>query len=133
MLYLLDTNICIYLIKQKPQKVLDRFQTLNIPDVGISSITVAELEYGVAKSEQQEKNRAALLQFLLPLEIVEFNQASAMIYGSIRSDLESRGLIIGAMDMLIASHALSLGVTLVTNNVREFSRIPTLLLENWVE
>lgn len=133
MRYLLDTNICIYLIKQKPQKVLNKFQTLSISDVGISSITVAELEYGVAKSEQQEKNRAALLQFLLPLEIVEFNQASATIYGSIRSDLESRGLIIGAMDMLIAAHALSLGVTLVTNNIREFSRIPTLLLENWVE
>ncbi|RCJ33975.1 twitching motility protein PilT [Nostoc punctiforme NIES-2108] len=133
MRYLLDTNICIYLIKQKPQKVLDKFQTLSISDVGISSITIAELEYGVAKSQQQEKNRIALMQFLLPLEIVEFNQASATIYGSIRSDLENRGLIIGAMDMLIASHALSLGVTLVTNNVREFSRIPTLLLENWVE
>jgi tRNA(fMet)-specific endonuclease VapC len=133
MRYLLDTNICIYLIKQKPQKVLDKFQTLTISDVGISSITVAELEYGVAKSQQQEKNRIALMQFMLPLEIVEFNQASATIYGSIRSDLESRGLIIGAMDMLIASHSLSLGVTLVTNNVREFSRISTLLLENWVE
>jgi tRNA(fMet)-specific endonuclease VapC len=133
MRYLLDTNICIYLIKQKPQKVLDKFQTLSISDVGISSITVAELEYGVAKSQQQEKNRIALMQFLLPLEIVEFNQTSATIYGSIRSDLESKGLIIGAMDMLIASHSLSLGVTLVTNNVREFSRIPTLLLENWVE
>jgi tRNA(fMet)-specific endonuclease VapC len=133
MRYLLDTNICIYLIKQKPQKVLDKFQTLTISDVGISSITVTELEYGVAKSQQQEKNRIALMQFMLPLEIVEFNQASATIYGSIRSDLESRGLIIGAMDMLIASHSLSLGVTLVTNNVREFSRISTLLLENWVE
>jgi tRNA(fMet)-specific endonuclease VapC len=130
---LLDTNICIYLIKQKPQKVLDKFQSLAISDVGISSITVAELEYGVAKSQQQQKNRTALLQFLLPLEIVEFNQAAATIYGTIRSDLESRGLIIGAMDMLIASHALSLAVTLVTNNVREFSRIPTLSLENWVE
>lgn len=134
MRYLLDTNICIYLIKQKPQKVLDKFRSLTISDVGISSITVAELdEYGVAKSQQQEQNRTALLQFLLPLEIVEFNQAAATIYGTIRSDLESRGLIIGAMDMLIASHALSLGVTLVTNNVREFSRIPTLPLENWVE
>ncbi|MDZ7961800.1 MAG: type II toxin-antitoxin system VapC family toxin [Aulosira sp. DedQUE10] len=133
MRYLLDTNICIYLIKQKPQKVLDKFQTLSISDVGISSITVAELEYGVSKSEQQEKNRTALLQFLLPLEIVDFNQASATIYGSIRSDLESRGLIIGAMDMLIAAHALSLNVTLVTNNTREFSHIPTLLLENWAE
>ncbi|MBD2526971.1 type II toxin-antitoxin system VapC family toxin [Nostoc sp. FACHB-133] len=133
MRYLLDTNICIYLIKQKPKKVLDRFQTLSISDLGISSITVAELEYGVAKSQQQEKNRIALMQFLLPLEIVEFNQATATIYGSIRSDLESKGLIIGAMDMLIASHAVSLGVTLVTNNVREFSRISTLLLENWIE
>src|SRR5919199_4004445 len=133
MRYRLDTNICIYLIKQKPQKVLDKFKSLAIYDVGISSITVAELEYGVAKSQQQEKNRTALLQFLLPLEIVEFNQAAATIYGTIRSDLESRGLIIGAMDMLIASHALSLGVTLITNNVREFSRIPTLPLENWVE
>ncbi|MBD2168342.1 type II toxin-antitoxin system VapC family toxin [Calothrix membranacea FACHB-236] len=133
MRYLLDTNICIYIIKQKPQKVLDKFQSLSISDVGISSITVAELEYGVAKSEQQEKNRAALLQFLLPLEIVDFNQASAVIYGTIRSNLESRGLIIGAMDLLIAAHALSLGVILVTNNVREFSRIPNLLLENWAE
>ncbi|BAY75154.1 PilT domain-containing protein [Nostoc linckia NIES-25] len=133
MRYLLDTNICIYLIKQKPQKVVDKFQTLSISDVRVSSITVAELEYGVAKSQQQQKNRAALLQFLLPLEIVEFNQASATIYGNIRSDLETRGLIIGAMDMLIAAHALSLGVTLVTNNIREFSRIPTLSLENWVE
>ncbi|MCC5638889.1 type II toxin-antitoxin system VapC family toxin [Nostoc sp. CHAB 5844] len=133
MRYLLDTNICIYLIKQKPQKVLDKFQTLSISNVGISSITVAELEYGVVKSQQQEKNRTALLQFLLSLEIIDFNQASGTIYGSIRSNLESRGIIIGAMDMLIAAHALSLGVTLVTNNVREFSRIPALLLENWAE
>jgi tRNA(fMet)-specific endonuclease VapC len=133
MRYLLDTNICIYIIKQKPQKVLDKFQTLQISDIGISSITVAELECGVAKSQQQEKNRNALLQFLLPLQIVEFNQASATIYGEIRSNLESKGVVIGAMDMLIAAHALSLGVTLVTNNVREFSRITNLSLENWVE
>jgi tRNA(fMet)-specific endonuclease VapC len=133
MQYLLDTNICIYIIKKKPQKVLDKFQTLAISDVGVSLITVAELEYGVAKSQQQEKNRASLTQFLLPLEIVEFNQAAATIYGSIRSDLESRGVIIGAMDLLIAAHALSLGVTLVTNNIREFSRIPALLLENWAD
>ncbi|MBK1986774.1 type II toxin-antitoxin system VapC family toxin [Sphaerospermopsis aphanizomenoides BCCUSP55] len=133
MRYLLDTNICIYIIKQKPQKVLDKFQTLQISEIGISSITVAELEYGVAKSQQQEKNRNALLQFLLPLQIVEFNQASATIYGEIRSNLESQGIVIGAMDMLIAAHALSLGVTLVTNNVREFSRITNLSLENWVE
>ncbi|HEY9879785.1 MAG TPA: type II toxin-antitoxin system VapC family toxin [Leptolyngbyaceae cyanobacterium] len=133
MQYLLDTNICIYLIKQKPPRVLARFKTLSLSDIGISSITVAELEYGVCKSQQQEKNRSALMQFLIPLEIVEFDQAAATTYGSIRSDLEVRGLVIGSMDMLIAAHALSLGVTLVSNNVREFSRIANLSLENWAE
>ena len=133
MQYLLGTNICIYLIKQKPPKVLARFQTLTLSDIGISSITVAELEYGVCKSQQQEKNRHALMQFLIPLEIVEFDQNAATIYGSIRSNLESRGLVIGSMDMLIAAHALSLGVTLVSNNVGEFSRISNLSLENWAE
>ncbi|MGP1384211.1 MAG: type II toxin-antitoxin system tRNA(fMet)-specific endonuclease VapC [Thainema sp.] len=131
MQYLLDTNICIYLIKQKPLKVLAHFQSLVPSDVGVFSITVAELEYGVCKSQQQEKNRNALMQFLIPLEIVEFDQSAATIYGFIRSDLESRGLVIGSMDMLIAAHALSLGVTLVSNNIREFSRIANLTLENW--
>ncbi|MDB9460528.1 type II toxin-antitoxin system VapC family toxin [Dolichospermum circinale CS-545/17] len=133
MQYLLDTNICIYLIKQKPEKVISKFQTLSISDIGISSITVAELEYGVYKSQQQEKNKNALMQFLLPLEINEFSQNAAVIYGCIRSDLESKGLVIGQMDMLIAAHAMSLGVTLVTNNIHEFYRIPKLSLENWAE
>ncbi|MCY6492445.1 MULTISPECIES: type II toxin-antitoxin system tRNA(fMet)-specific endonuclease VapC [Leptolyngbya] len=133
MQYLLDTNICIYLIKQRPPKVLERFSNLALSDIGISSITVAELEYGVCKSQQQEKNRNALMQFLIPLEIVAFDQAAATLYGAIRSDLESRGLVIGAMDMLIAAHALSLSVTLVSNNVREFSRIANLSLQNWAE
>lgn len=133
MQYLLDTNICIYLIKQKPPKVLARFQTLALSDIGISSITVAELEHGVFKSQKQEKNRSALMQFLIPLEIIDFDQAAATIYGEIRSDLENRGLVIGAMDMLIVAHALSLGVTLGSNNVREFARVGNLSLENWVE
>ncbi|MBD2231328.1 type II toxin-antitoxin system tRNA(fMet)-specific endonuclease VapC [Phormidium tenue] len=133
MQYLLDTNICIYLIKQKPPKVLARFKNLALSDICISSITVAELEYGACKSQQQEKNRNALMQFLIPLEIVEFDQAAAALYGSIRSDLERRGLVIGSMDMLIAAHALSLEITLVSNNVREFSRITNLSLENWAE
>lgn len=133
MKYLLDTNICIYLIKKKPSQVLAKFQTLEVSDIGISSITVAELEYGVSKSQQQSKNRDALMQFLMPLEIIEFNQEAAIAYGKIRSNLESRGLVIGAMDMLIAAHALSLGVTLVSNNLREFSRINHLSLENWAE
>lgn len=133
MQYLLDTNICIYLIKQKPPEVLAKFKTLDLSDIVISSITVAELEYGVCKSQQQEKNRDALMQFLIPLEIAEFDQNAATVYGLIRNDLESRGLVIGAMDMLIAAHALSLGVTLISNNVREFSRIANLSLENWAE
>lgn len=133
MKYLLDTNICIYLIKQKPTQVLNRFSDLDLSDIGISSITVAELEYGVCKSQQKEKNRDALMNFLIPLEITEFNQAAAAIYGSLRSDLERKGLVIGAMDLLIAAHALSLDITLVSNNVREFSRIASLSLENWAE
>ncbi|QUS62157.1 type II toxin-antitoxin system VapC family toxin [Synechocystis sp. PCC 7339] len=133
MKYLLDTNICIYLIKKKPLQVLAKLQALEVSEVGISSITLAELEYGVSKSQRQSKNRDALMQFLLPLEIVEFNQEAAIAYGNIRSNLESRGLVIGAMDMLIAAHALSLGVTLVSNNVREFSRINNLSLENWAK
>ncbi|WP_249213932.1 MULTISPECIES: type II toxin-antitoxin system VapC family toxin [unclassified Synechocystis] len=110
-----------------------KLQALEVSEVGISSITLAELEYGVSKSQRQSKNRDALMQFLLPLEIVEFNQEAAIAYGNIRSNLESRGLVIGAMDMLIAAHALSLGVTLVSNNVREFSRINNLSLENWAK
>lgn len=115
MQYLLDTNICIYLIKQKPPQVMERFQSLSLLDIGVSSITVAELEYGISKSQQQKKNRQALMEFLLPLEIIEFSQAAAAIYGNIRTDLEAKGLVIGAMDMLIAAHAVSLRLTLVTN------------------
>lgn len=112
---------------------MTRPKTLALSEVGISSITVAELEYGLCKSQQQQKNRDALMQFLIPLEVAEFDQAAAVVYGSIRSDLEARGLVIGSMDMLIAAHALSLGATLVSNNVREFSRIANLSLENWTE
>lgn len=133
MKYLLDTNICIYIIKRKPQTVLEHFQSLTLSDVGISSLTVVELEYGICKSQQQERNRTALMQFLLPLEVVEFDQAAAILYGSIRSDLESRGAVIGSMDMLITAHALSLNLILVTNNIQEFSRVPGIALENWVE
>jgi tRNA(fMet)-specific endonuclease VapC len=133
MQYLLDTNICIYIIKKKPAKVLERFQSLMLENVGISSITVAELEYGISKSQQQERNRLALTQFLLMLEVVKFDQVAATRYGSIRADLERRGLVIGSMDMLIAAHALSLDLVLVTNNIGEFSRIPNLKLENWAE
>jgi tRNA(fMet)-specific endonuclease VapC len=133
MRFLLDTNICIYIIKNKPPQVLAKFQTLDIYDIGISSITVAELEYGVYKSQRQEQNRVALSQFLIPLEILPFDEQATQIYGRIRAELERQGIVIGSMDMLIASQAISIGLTLVTNNVRELSRIPGLALENWVD
>lgn len=133
MRFLLDTNTCIYIIKNKPPQVFQKFQTLNISDIGISSITIAELEYGVYKSQHREKNKLALTQFLIPLEIVPFDDKSTLLYGQIRAELERKGTVIGAMDMLIASQAMSLGLTLVTNNIKEFSRIAGLVLENWVE
>ena len=132
MKYLLDTNICIYLIKKKPPQVLQQFRSHSIGDIGISSITVAELQYGVQKSQYTEQNQRALEQFLVPLVVASFDEQAAAEYGKIRAALEAQGTPIGALDMLIAAHALSLGVTLVTNNVREFSRVSELQLVNWV-
>ena len=128
---MLDTNICIYIIKRKPESVLKHFLDYRVGDVGISSITLAELRYGVAKSKYKEKNAKALEEFTIPLETVSFDEAAALAYGEIRSALEAAGSPIGAMDMLIAAHAISLGVQLVTNNTREFSRIPGLTLLDW--
>ena len=133
MRFLLDTDICIYIIKRKPQQIAQRFNTLRPSDIGISAITVAELEYGAQKSQKPEQNRAALQQFLIPLEILVFDPQAAQAYGTIRADLERKGQVIGSLDMLIAAQAKSEGITLVTNNVREFSRIPDLRVENWVE
>lgn len=128
---LLDTNICIYIIKQKPASVLQRFLEYQIGDIGISSITLAELRYGVAKSAYREKNSKALNQFIIPLEVVSYDESAAQAYGDIRASLEKAGTPIGSMDMLIAAHAVSLGIPLVTNNTREFLRIPTLILIDW--
>lgn len=132
MKFLLDTNICIYLIKQKPPEILQRFNTNQVGDLGISSITVAELEFGVQKSQFTQKNQQALEQFLIPLNIVNFDRAAAIIYGDLRATLAKQGTPIGSLDTLIAAHALSLNVTLITNNVKEFDRIPNLKLDNWV-
>ena len=129
---MLDTNICIYIIKQQPVAVLKRFLEYQIGDIGISSITLSELRYGVAKSTHQEKNTKALDEFITPLEVVSFDEEAAHIYGDIRATLEKAGTPIGAMDMLIAAHAISLGIPLVTNNTREFVRIPTLNTIDWV-
>ena len=131
MKYMLDTNICIYLIKKKPEKVLRHFKAHAIGDIGISSITLAELRYGVDKSQQVQKNRDALYEFLLPLEIADFDDEATVSYGRVRVVLEKAGTPVGSMDMLIGAHALSLGATLVTNNVREFKQIKGLKIADW--
>jgi len=132
MKYLLDTNICIALIRNKPAALLQQLTSHQPGDVGISSITLAELVHGAEKSAQVERNMSALQQFLLPLELADFDQGAALAYGKIRAELERGGQIIGSMDMLIAAHALSLDVILVTNNMREFQRVNGLTLEDWL-
>lgn len=133
MKYLLDTNICIYLIKQRPAHILNRFRAEKPGDIGISVITVAELQYGVSKSQRLQQNQESLDQFLIPLVVIDFDDAAAHIAGHIKASLEKQGAPIGVYDLLIGAHALALETTLITNNVREFQRIPGLRLENWAE
>ena len=130
MKYMLDTNICIYVIKNRPQQVFDAFRLHQQAGLGISSITAAELWYGAQKSGSS-KNLRALRQFLSPLEIAAFDAIASEHYGQLRTTLESQGTPIGPLDTQIAAHALALGVTLVTNNTREFARVKTLQLESW--
>ncbi|MEA3447470.1 MAG: type II toxin-antitoxin system VapC family toxin [Bacteroidota bacterium] len=131
--YLLDTNICIYIIKKRPYKVLERFDDLSLGSIGISSITLAELHYGVMKSSKPTKNQEALNKFLTPLAVVDFDYFATLEYGKIRADLEKKGTPIGPLDTLIASHARSLNLILVTNNEKEFERISNLQIENWTK
>jgi tRNA(fMet)-specific endonuclease VapC len=131
-MYLLDTNTCIYLIKRQPPQVLQRFQRLAPSRVGISTITLSELDFGVEKSRRREQNQLALIQFLAPLEILPFDDLAAAAYGKIRNYLEQKGRVIGSMDMLIAAQALALRAVLITNNEKEFRRVPGLIMENWV-
>jgi tRNA(fMet)-specific endonuclease VapC len=130
--YLLDTNICIYIINRRPMEVFDRFEGLKVGQVAISSITGAELSFGVEKSGST-RNRQALDKFLAPLDILAFDEAAMRAYGPLRAHLEGQGTPIGSMDMLIAAHALALDATLVTNNAREFQRVSGLVVENWVD
>jgi tRNA(fMet)-specific endonuclease VapC len=133
MRYLLDTNICIYLIREKPLQVMEQFAACPAGEIGVSSITVAELQYGVQKSRHRARNQIALAQFLAPLLIADFDEKAADAYGRVRAALEAHGTPIGSLDTLIAGHALSLEAVLVTNNAREFSRVAGLALENWVD
>jgi len=128
---MLDTNVCIYLIKEHPPSVLERFASHAVGDIGISVMTLAELEYGVSKSSRPARNREALDQFIAPLELASFDRRATAAYGKLRSTLEKKGQSIGSMDLLIAAHALSLDVRLITRNVREFGRVPGLSVEDW--
>ena len=130
---MLDTNICIAIIKRKPPQALERFAAYKVGDIGISWVTLAELEFGVAKSRHLEKNRTALEEFVLPLEVASFDREAARVYGQVRATLEKEGTPIGALDMMIGAHALALGATLATNNTREFSRIRGLTVVDWLD
>jgi tRNA(fMet)-specific endonuclease VapC len=131
MRFMLDTDICIYIIRKRPIEVEKRFRALKPFEVGISAITLAELEFGIAKSSRPDRNRDALLGFLAPLEVAAFDDTAALHCGEIRAFLEKEGNPIGSMDLMIASHARSLSIPLVSNNVREFRKVPGLRVENW--
>ena len=129
---LLDTNTCIYIINNRPPNVLEKFRKYKAGEVGISSIAASELAYGVAKYGSI-KNRKALDMFLAPMQILPFDSQCLWFYTDLRASLEKQGLSIGPMDSLIAAHALSIDGTLVTNNIKEFMRVPKLKLDNWFE
>ena len=133
MKFMLDTTTCIYIIKRKPSDVIERFNQTEISQIGISTITLSELFYGVSKSSKPVQNQMALTQFVAPLEILPYGDEAAQYYGDLRAHLEKQGTPIGSLDMLIAAHALSLTCTLVTNNENEFTRIPSLIIDNWAK
>ena len=132
-MFLLDTNIWIYIIKKKPIEVFNRLKALDIGDIKISSITVAELYFGAYNSQLVEKNLKIVDNFLIPFDIINFDERCALEYGKIKSSLKKEGNIIGELDIQIASVALVNDLTLVTNNEKEFKRIKGLKVENWVK
>jgi tRNA(fMet)-specific endonuclease VapC len=132
MIYMLDTNICIYTMKKNPPGVFENLRKLSPDSVGISAITEAELRFGMSHSSKPEHNHRILDEFLGPFQITPFDSAAAAHYGQIRSQLKRSGTLIGTMDLLIAAHARSLSVTLVTNNIKEFKKVRGLKLGNWV-
>ena len=127
---MLDTNICIYIINARPPSVLERFRRERLGSISISSVTAAELAFGVAKSGSA-RNREALEMFLAPLEVLPFDASAIWHYGDLRAALERRGEPIGALDTMIAAHAMASNTILVTNNIGEFARVAGLRLENW--
>ena len=130
-MYLLDTNICIYIINNKPLKVVNHIKKLKPYQIKLSAISLAELEYGVSKSRNRNENRRALVHFASAFDILAFDDRDAEVYGLLRADLEKKGRVIGPYDMEIAAQAITRKLILVSNNTAEFSRIPHLRLENW--
>lgn len=131
--YLLDTNICIYIMNQRPIEIIHKFKRFSVGDIGVSTITVSELQYGALKSQNIKINLQRIEEFIAPLEILPYDHNAAIFYGEIRYDLERKGEVIGPLDMLIAAHALSNDIILVTNNDKEFQRVSRLRIENWVK
>lgn len=131
--YMLDTNICIYIQRQKPGEVLRRFQKLKPGDAAISVITWGELLYGAEKSQQREKALQLLEEFMTLIPVLPMPQNAGNAYGAIRASLESKGTPIGNNDLWIAAHAKAAALTIVTNNEQEFKRVPGLKVQNWVE
>lgn len=132
-MFLLDTNICIYLMKGSFQSLADKVLTVDPSELAVSSVTVYELEYGANKSNWGEKTRRNMHIFLSPFTILPFTEEDALAAGRIRAHLESQGTPIGAYDVQIAAQGVARGITVVTHNTSEFSRVPNLMLEDWVE
>ena len=133
MKYLIDTNICIYIMNKRPPAVIKKFKRFELGEIGISTITVSELQYGVSKSNHRKKDADRLEEFLAPLEMLTYDQMAASVYGDIRFQLENLGQPIGPLDLLIAAHAISRDLVLISNNEREFKRIKRLKVENWAK
>ena len=131
-MFLIDTNICIYIINDHPPEVIQKFREIGVGNIGISSITVSELQYGACKSKQIKKSLKRLDEFLSPFEVLAYDENASNYYGKFRSNLEKQGNVIGPLDMLIAAHALSENLTLITNNEKEFNRVKALKVDNWV-
>ncbi len=133
MKYLIDTNICIYIMNNHPPEVFDKIKHIGVGEVGISSISVSELHYGAFKSRKIKQNIKRLEEFLYPFEILSYDENASKEYGKVRAHLEKKGRIIGPLDMLIAAHAISKKLTIITNNTKEFKRIRSLKVENWAD
>lgn len=131
MKYLLDTDICSYIIRKRPQNLIEKFKSIPLGEIGISVISICEFESGIPGSSRPEKIRSAIDAFLAPFSIIDFEQADAISFGVIDSYLRSKGIPIGDMDTMIASQAVARGLILVTNNVKHYSRVPTLTYESW--